>query len=37
MTTENIGYLIGFFITAYALGWCWGAGMTYFKQFVEKI
>lgn len=37
MTTEDIIFLVGTLITAYATGWTWGAAMTYFKQFLEKI
>lgn len=37
MNPETITFLIGSIVTAYAIGWSWGAGMLYFKQFVEKI
>lgn len=37
MTHENIVFIVGSLITAYAIGWAWAASMLYFKQFMEKI
>lgn len=33
---DSIPLIVSSLFAAYAIGWSWGASVTYFKQFMEK-